>query len=109
MRSIFGYFLVLSMLIMNMEAFIDVQLLGHSHDGEQSHSLNVSSINLDDSGQSDTSDNDFCGHCCHGHSNSIVSKNTGFSVASHNLETRIDPPSQFKDFTQRPPTPPPNA
>jgi len=108
MRLIFGYILVLSMLSMNMEAFVDAQLLGHIHSEEQSHSLNSSSDNFHDADQSETVDSE-CGHCCHGHSNSVVTKHSGFSIANYDLVSRIDHSSQFKNFTQSPPTPPPNA
>lgn len=59
--------------------------------------------------ESDThSDNEHCSHCCHGHTGSIANNTLTLSCEITGQQFAHYQP-HFLNFSQAPPTPPPNA
>lgn len=89
---------------MGIESAVDSVGGEHPHGDEYAHVLDSS-----DSLSIDSHDDDgHCSHCCHGHASGIV---THISVANCDITDQRFAfyQSHFINFSQAPPTPPPNA
>ncbi len=111
MRSFWCLTVVISVLFASMDSAMDTAFDGLPHGDETAH-LNEFGHSLDahDGTLSDTElDGEHCDHCCHGHSASI----TSLSVAAHLPPTADSYVARgarhLRNFSQAPPTPPPNA
>jgi hypothetical protein len=108
MRFFIYKLLAVSVLFMGIEGAWDMTKESHAHRDNLTHHENTGdhgSVNPDP--LSDSDDNQ-CGHLCHGHMSSI----TGDSEESSFMETDsyiAFSPFPITNHSQAPPTPPPNA
>jgi len=98
------YLFIFSLLFMGIESAVDSTGGEHPHGDEYAHVL--------DSGDSlsmDSHDDDgHCSHCCHGHTGSIAGHIPVLNSDMANQQFASYQP-HFLNFSQAPPTPPPNA
>lgn len=97
------------MLFMSVDSAADLVIQGHPHGDNGTH------INSEADGatQPPTSDNepqaDHCERCCHGHSASAIVQISAMTALPMNSDRCLSLASQHFNFSQAPPTPPPNA
>ncbi len=110
----FWYILVsISVLFTSVESAADLLIDGGlphaddvaAHESEFGHSLEdhedeTSSVDLDD---------EHCKHCCHGHSAGVTGQFTSMTTSFVASEHTVGRSEFVLNFSQAPPTPPPNA
>lgn len=101
--------LVLSMLVLGFESSADMANEGHPIDPEGSHHSEVLHDSPADSGGDPEPDSENCEHCCHGHTAGISTRATANSIVFIVSGHEPSRASQYLNFAQAPPTPPPNA
>jgi hypothetical protein len=103
LRPFISYVFIFSLLFMGIEGAVDSAGGEHPHGDDYSHVLDsVDSLSLD-------SDYDgHCSHCCHGHAGSIAGHGPALNCDMAHQQFAFYQP-HFLNFSQAPPTPPPNV
>lgn len=112
MHRLIHMLLLVSLLFASIDGAIDIAKAGHPHEDAASQQMALADTAADDLEDGDngrTSAPDHCEHCCHGHA-SVVMPNAqpphfGRGATSHGRIAN----ASFLNFSQAPPTPPPNA
>ena len=91
---------------MGIEGAVDSIGGEHPHGNDYAHVLDSDDQHSSDS-NSDT-DNDHCSHCCHGHTSSITGHTPALNCDMTKQQLAFYQP-HFLNFSQAPPTPPPNV
>ena len=101
LRPFVSYLFIFSLLFMSIESAVDIAGGEHPHGDDYAHVMDSDDLHESDA---DT-DSD---HCCHGHTGSIA--NTTPVLNCEVTEQQfVHYQPHFLNFSQAPPTPPPNA
>jgi len=104
LRPFVSYLFIFSLLFMGIESAVDIAGGEHPHGDDYAHVMD--SDDLHESGADTNSDH--CSHCCHGHTGSITSNIPVLNCDITGQQFAIYQP-HFLNFSQAPPTPPPNV
>ena len=111
MRTLIGHIVIFSVLFLSLEGATDVAIDGVPHGDEGAHLSEFGHPLEEHDGSVPDSqlDGDHCEHCCHGHSSTIVSQLASINAPLIASGHRAEKKDRVRNFTQAPPTPPPNA
>ena len=97
------YLFIFSLLFMGIESAVDSTGGEHPHGNDYAHVLDSN-----DPLPLDSDDDSHCSHCCHGHAGSIAGHIPVLNGDITNQHIAFYQP-HFLNFSQAPPTPPPNV
>jgi len=103
-RPFIYYLFIFSLLFMGIESAVDIAGGEHPHGDEYAHILDSEDSHSSDS----TTDDDHCSHCCHSHTGSIAGHISALNCDMARQQFFFYQP-HFLNFSQAPPTPPPNV
>lgn len=89
---------------MGIESAVDTVGGEHPHGDDYAHVLDSDGLNESDS----DADSEHCSHCCHGHTGSITGHSSALSCDMNGQQFAFYQP-HLLNFSQAPPTPPPNV
>ena len=110
MSLILPRILILSLILVSLEAMSDLDIGDLLHNDDQSH-LKEFGHGLSSHGgelSDEELDGEHCQHCCHGHTSSISGHLTAMNCDVTDQRFSIYEP-HILNFAQAPPTPPPNV
>lgn len=111
MRTFLSHIVVLALLFSSLEGVTDVVVDGMPHGDDVSHQSEFGhALGEHDGSVPDTDlDDEHCKHCCHSHSSTMSALVVTSIDSVRTGDRRSNPTSYILNFSQAPPTPPPNA
>ena len=111
MRISLSHIVILALLFSSLEGVTDVVVDGMPHGDDVAHQSEFGHALEDHDGSVPDSelDGEHCKHCCHSHSSTISALVVTSIAPVKTGDRRSNPKSYILNFSQAPPTPPPNA